>query len=65
MKASPAMPSDVVGRVALIKAGSSVNVADIKGSQFRSPYVLVRGSAKSSSYQPALLWSYRMAVGRL
>lgn len=36
--------SDVVGRVALIKAGSSVNVADIKGSQFRSPYVLVRGS---------------------
>ncbi len=58
--------SDVVGRVALIKAGSSVNVADIKGSQFRSPYVLVRGSdSRTPSYQPALLWSYRMAVGRL
>ena len=51
--------TDVVGRVALIKAGSSVNVADIKGSQFRSPLRAgPRQRLKSSSYQPALLWSY-------
>ncbi len=31
-----------VGRVALTKPGSSVNVSEIKGAKFKHPYVLVR-----------------------
>ena len=31
-----------VGRISLIKPGSSVTVSDIKGTHFKHPYVLVR-----------------------
>ena len=39
--ANDAAPENV-GRVSLIKPGSSVTVSDIKGAHFKHPYVLVR-----------------------
>lgn len=33
---------DAVGRVSLVKPGSSVSVSDLKGSHFKHPYVVVR-----------------------